>query len=332
VTYYVLRLKLFPPPPSVIKEEIQHRIASQKEAVALTHEMSGKTAFFKSALHSALRSDDRDKEHKKSPMPSPRHGIAAALRPALAIAGQGDEKMGQGGKSASHLNLLNTSDLDPTSPDSSNVKRSPSPMSGRPTRHKSSKRVGGVTSLYKLTTTLMSVYGPTIQLLLDDFADLFEKGRNLILWRNTEGNIIAISMLSVISLFFIFCPPKYLLKLAWLAIGIEYFVIFGLSAKYPQYRRALQPWWWVLMGVPTDGQHAIYLIQHRKQKRNSGPAEILKPGVVEGLDSDVVSLAETITSLDGDNLSLSEKSRWRDRLLRDRKPKGGKVSLFESRV
>ncbi len=109
----------------------------------------------------------------------------------------------------------------------------------------------------------IDTFGVTTQVALGDVADLHEKFKNLILWRNPTATWRTLTLLNIATLFVAFAPPHLVFKTIFFFLGIVYFVLSPLAAHYPRYRRPLNPVWWALWGCPTDAQFAIKLLRER---------------------------------------------------------------------
>lgn len=69
--------------------------------------------------------------------------------------------------------------------------------------------------------------------------------------------------LSLICLYLIVMPIKWVLRGFFSWAGFQFFVVWQLQDQFPQYRRALFPLWWILYAIPTDAEAALHILQKR---------------------------------------------------------------------
>lgn len=63
---------------------------------------------------------------------------------------------------------------------------------------------------------------------------------------------------------FMFMPSRYMTKLFFLYLGVEFFVLQALRSHYPRHRRLFNVIDWLLWGVPNDAEYAMEVIRlHR---------------------------------------------------------------------
>lgn len=71
------------------------------------------------------------------------------------------------------------------------------------------------------------------------------------LWRRPSATNLSLTILSVYALVLSIMPGYLQLKLALLWAWWQFFVIWPLQDAFPQYRRALNPFWYLLWNVST---------------------------------------------------------------------------------
>ncbi|GAA5950947.1 hypothetical protein JCM21900_000382 [Sporobolomyces salmonicolor] len=129
--------------------------------------------------------------------------------------------------------------------------------------HSPATNQSGDVSIYRLVRNLSKSFGPPVQTLLDDAADLLEMSRNLIQHPDHPSVTPVLCRLSFICLTLLITPTWIQIKSFWLYLAFEFFVLWHLRELYPGWRRALLPYWWVMAGAPTDAEYALYVLQKR---------------------------------------------------------------------
>ncbi|KAK4704855.1 hypothetical protein P7C70_g1348, partial [Phenoliferia sp. Uapishka_3] len=120
------------------------------------------------------------------------------------------------------------------------------------------------TTLYGTTTELLRVFGPPMEEYLGQASDLAEKVKNLLVHPDHPAVEPVCLRLAAICCFLLLCPTWLFYKGAWFYLGLEFFALWKLREMYPEWRRALMPWW-VLLGAPTDAEFATYILQRRSR-------------------------------------------------------------------
>ncbi|GAA5858679.1 hypothetical protein JCM1840_006513 [Sporobolomyces johnsonii] len=121
----------------------------------------------------------------------------------------------------------------------------------------------GDVSIYRLVRNLSKSFGPPLQTLLDDAADLLEMARNLIQHPDHPSVTPVLCRLSFTCLTLLLTPTWIQIKSFWLYLAFEFFVLWRLRELYPEWRKALLPYWWIMAGAPTDADYALYVLQKR---------------------------------------------------------------------
>lgn len=117
--------------------------------------------------------------------------------------------------------------------------------------------------IYKLW---IDAFGAPTQMLLGDLADLHEKVKSLILWRNPLATKRTIGLLTLCGAWVTLADAHTVWRAVLFGIGLCAFGLFPLHFYYPRYRRPLNPIWWVLWGCPTDAQFAISILRERHER------------------------------------------------------------------
>ncbi|CAE6514626.1 unnamed protein product, partial [Rhizoctonia solani] len=103
--------------------------------------------------------------------------------------------------------------------------------------------------------------------IMEDFADLHERVRNLWLWRRERSSRIYTLVLTTVFLFTALAPAQVLAKTTFAVVGIFYwFVIPVLLAMPPEARKRIPA---PLFDVPTDAEYAMSLMSIRVAKGES---------------------------------------------------------------
>ena len=121
-----------------------------------------------------------------------------------------------------------------------------------------------ILNLYK---QWIETFGVPTQIFLGDVADMHEKFKSLILWRNPTATWRTITLLGILIGFVTFASPHLLWKTFFFFTGVVFFILLPLASHYPRYRRPLNPIWWALWGCPTDAQFAIHILRRRHQQQ-----------------------------------------------------------------
>ncbi|KAJ8661017.1 hypothetical protein O0I10_003239 [Lichtheimia ornata] len=114
-------------------------------------------------------------------------------------------------------------------------------------------------------------YGPTGQLFLLDLVDRLERVKNLVTWKRPEKTRILLCILSAMVIVFMFMPSRYMTKLLFLYLGVEFFVLQALRSHYPRHRRLFNVIDWLLWGVPNDAEYAMEVIRLHRFAEDAPP-------------------------------------------------------------
>ncbi|KAI7852976.1 hypothetical protein BDC45DRAFT_511985 [Circinella umbellata] len=120
-------------------------------------------------------------------------------------------------------------------------------------------------SMNEWRSDIMRKYGPTGQLLFMDILDRLERVKNLLTWKRPEKTRMLLWILFAMAVTLSFLPTRYMTKLVFFWIGIEFFVLQSLRSHYKRHRRLFNIIDWVLWGVPNDAEYAMEVLRlHRK--------------------------------------------------------------------
>lgn len=70
---------------------------------------------------------------------------------------------------------------------------------------------------------------------------------------------------------FMFMPSRYMTKLLFLYLGVEFFVLQALRSHYPRHRRLFNVIDWLLWGVPNDAEYAMEVIRLHRFAEDAPP-------------------------------------------------------------
>jgi len=77
----------------------------------------------------------------------------------------------------------------------------------------------GDKGLFRLIRDVSTRFGPSVQILLEDSADLIEKAKNYFLWRNTQNTRRLLCLHVGLTFWFLMVPPRLVLRVFWAYIG-----------------------------------------------------------------------------------------------------------------
>ncbi|ORY51222.1 hypothetical protein BCR35DRAFT_310717, partial [Leucosporidium creatinivorum] len=284
--YLIVNARLFPPTPAELLAEGKEQVARSKEAAELSKQLKSSSRVglvLGSAARgvvSSFRDNDRSSEQGsalarglgESAMLG---GLAGGLRidsevmqrarkkevppsaMARALMGASSGAGGIGGGDRMRYEPPQTPP--PTA-------SATSPPATPPVTQLKHHPDGGI-SLYRLVTELGRVLGPSAQQMLADGADIGEKIKNIL--THPEHPSVTPILLRLVGLFVILLviPTWIQIKFAWAYLGFEFFFLWRLRELLPQYRKALTPIWWLLLGAPTDAEFATFVLQKRSQEK-----------------------------------------------------------------
>lgn len=241
IVYQILKPQIWPPSPSEIRQQLLERRALSGEAKAIDE-------------------DDNDKRSKRESAKRMSQSIASSVGIATMMSGI---NIHAGPKT---LERSMTPDLDDSS--SSTDDTTQIDTSGTPKKAKTSSKNKhrGKRGMYRLIKELIARFGPIIEMLIQDQADLAEKAKNLFLWRRPKACKQSLCLIGAWALFLSILPGYLQLKLLLLWAWFQFFVIWPLQDRYPRYRRALNPLWYLLWNVPNDAECAMEVLRERATK------------------------------------------------------------------
>ncbi|GAA5821135.1 hypothetical protein JCM3770_005688, partial [Rhodotorula araucariae] len=109
----------------------------------------------------------------------------------------------------------------------------------------------GELSLYRLVRHLAGLWGPQAMLWCAEAADVCEMVKNVALRLALMCTVLLVT------------PAWIVYKTAWLWVGTEVFLLWFVRELYPEWRRATIPYWWLLVGAPTDVEYALWVLRQR---------------------------------------------------------------------
>lgn len=110
---------------------------------------------------------------------------------------------------------------------------------------------------------LMDQLGPSIQIQINDLANLLEVGYNFYHWKSPRKTIASLFFISVVFVITASSSADFCLKIFWFVTGLSFFVCWPISAHYPRYRLLVSPSKWVFWDIPTHAEWSVqYLQQH----------------------------------------------------------------------
>ena len=88
---------------------------------------------------------------------------------------------------------------------------------------------------------------------------------SLLTWKRPGKTRMLLWILFGMAVSLSFLPTRYMTKLVFLWVGIEFFVLQSLRSHYKRHRRLFNIIDWVLWGVPNDAEYAMEVLRlHRK--------------------------------------------------------------------
>ncbi|KAI9267671.1 hypothetical protein EDC94DRAFT_582374 [Helicostylum pulchrum] len=124
-------------------------------------------------------------------------------------------------------------------------------------------------SISEWRDTIYTKYGPTIQLVLSDTVDYLERIKNLVTWKRPAKTRFLLVMIVGLTFFLSILPLRLIGKMAFLYIGIEFFVLQALRSHYPRHRRLFNILNLLLWDVPNDAEYAMEVVRLNGKEDNS---------------------------------------------------------------
>ncbi|OBZ78941.1 hypothetical protein A0H81_01105 [Grifola frondosa] len=164
---------------------------------------------------------------------------------------------------------------------------------------------------------------------LNEITDLFERIKNIFLWRQPATSIMY--GLILIGLFFVsLLPVRYLTKTAGFAVGVFFWHVIPVITAIPPPERARFPP--LFSGVPTDAEYAMELISQRvargldvkpKPRKNRS-----RPSVSELGASGAAGTEERQAKEEGSSTSINWK-KWGERITSTKERTGDLKKIFQ---
>ena len=86
---------------------------------------------------------------------------------------------------------------------------------------------------------------------------------SLLLWRRPAATKQSLLLIGVWCIWLSILSSRLQLKLLLLWAWFQFFVIWQLQERYPRYRRAMNPVWYLLWNVPNDVDCALEILKEK---------------------------------------------------------------------
>ncbi|GAA6016237.1 hypothetical protein JCM10207_000440 [Rhodosporidiobolus poonsookiae] len=124
----------------------------------------------------------------------------------------------------------------------------------------------GDVSLYRLARNLSKSFGPQVQLWAEEMVELGEGIKNILSHPSHPSAPRTLARLTALCLVLAVLPAWALLKLVWVYLGVEFFLLWWVRERWPEWRRATMVWWWIFLDAPTDAEFALWLLRERSKE------------------------------------------------------------------
>ncbi|BGP17743.1 hypothetical protein JCM10213v2_005785 [Rhodosporidiobolus nylandii] len=301
LAWYLAKARLFPPSPEELVAQAEERAARTKEAAELGKQLQtssqvgfgiageGVKGLWSEVKERVGRGGSEDGAEEKS--------IASGLGSSAllgGIAGMPREaadrlrKRTSHGRSTSFASLEASTSSPPSSPSAGGPSQ-PNPASSAafPRPDEPARGVSGGdedVSLYRLARNMARVFGPHLQLWAEELAELSEGVKNVVHHPSHPASLPVLLRLLGLCLTILLMPTWIVFKGLFLYLGLEFFVLWHARELWPQYRRALMPWWWIFVDAPADADYALYVLRQRSAEGRplKGSQTIKRQSRVEG--------------------------------------------------
>lgn len=108
--------------------------------------------------------------------------------------------------------------------------------------------------------------------LTSGMALLLRCSHSFILWRRPKATKQSLLIMACWTVLLSILSARLQLKLLLLWVWFQFFIVWPVQDRYPRYRRALNPWWWLLWNVPNDAESALEILKSRAATTTSGTA------------------------------------------------------------
>ncbi|KAF3935293.1 hypothetical protein ABW19_dt0205535 [Dactylella cylindrospora] len=105
--------------------------------------------------------------------------------------------------------------------------------------------------------TLPEAFTSLLQVFFGDVADIAEMARNFQTWTNPYQTIYTLVLFFTNLLITLLLPSSDIIRLYTLLFSLYFFTSLPLASRFPQYRRAVNPIYWTLWGIPTSAELAF---------------------------------------------------------------------------
>ncbi|GAA6044341.1 hypothetical protein JCM8097_004577 [Rhodosporidiobolus ruineniae] len=273
LAYHLLSARLHPPSPTELIKQAEERRAHTKEAAELGKQLqtSSKVGFgiagegvkgLWSEVKERVSGGGKDDDER-----SIKSGLAGGILLG-GIAGlpkEAAEKLRQRRRGEGSMSSTASSPLaSPVIAYPSIADLPPPPVVEEPARGISGKSAD--VSLYRLVRTMARMYGPQLQLWLNEIVELGEGVKNVLQHPTHPASLPVLLRLLALLLVLLITPAWMQIKGAWAYAGLEFFVLWRAREIWPEYRRALMPASWLLLSAPTDAEYALWLLKQRSKE------------------------------------------------------------------
>jgi len=101
---------------------------------------------------------------------------------------------------------------------------------------------------------IMDEFGPVVQQMVSDTADIVEILVNFYNWRRAEATRNSVILWATLGIMSALISTEYGLKIAFFGTGMMFFVAQPIASKYPRWRKVVSLTRWVHWDVPNNGK------------------------------------------------------------------------------
>lgn len=110
---------------------------------------------------------------------------------------------------------------------------------------------------------LLESTGPIAQMNLGDITEMIESIHNFFAWTAPKRTLYSLFFFIVCLAITIVADMGFCVKVVEFIAGGWFFACAPIAARYPKYRKVVDPAKWVLWGIPNDPEAAIAVLQRR---------------------------------------------------------------------
>jgi len=141
---------------------------------------------------------------------------------------------------------------------------------------------------------LLDELGPFIQVQIADLTNLLEAVYNFYHFRSPPATIASLCLFGALILITAFTDSRYAMKIFWFTVGLNFFICWPVSSRFPKYRLLVSIWKWTLWDVPTHAEWCFQYLQER--------AELAKEAIVaHDADDTSIRMGQQTSHVDTDS-------------------------------